>query len=40
MLKDELWYAYNDCGMGMCAELGANNDALTREEQVSHCLLL
>jgi acetyl-CoA acetyltransferase len=40
MLKDGLWDVYNDCAMGMCAELRANNDALTREEQVSHCLLL
>lgn len=40
MLKDGLWDVYNDCAMGMCVELRANNDALTREEQVSHCLLL
>ncbi|AQK73918.1 hypothetical protein ZEAMMB73_Zm00001d017750 [Zea mays] len=32
-LNDGLWDVYNDCAMGMCAELRANNDALTREEQ-------
>ena len=40
MLKDGLWDVYNDCAMGMCAELCADNHALTREDQVSHCLLL
>jgi acetyl-CoA acetyltransferase len=36
MLKDGLWDVYNDCAMGMCAELCADNHALTREDQVSH----
>ncbi|PWZ06579.1 Acetyl-CoA acetyltransferase, cytosolic 1 [Zea mays] len=35
MLKDGLWDVYNDCAMGMCAELCADNHALTREDQVS-----
>jgi acetyl-CoA acetyltransferase len=34
MLKDGLWDVYNDCAMGMCAELCADNHALTREDQV------
>ncbi|CAL4961554.1 unnamed protein product [Urochloa decumbens] len=33
MLKDGLWDVYNDCAMGMCAELCADNHALTREDQ-------
>ncbi|AQL05920.1 putative acetyl-CoA acetyltransferase cytosolic 2 [Zea mays] len=30
---DGLWDVYNDCAMGMCAELCADNHALTREDQ-------
>ncbi|XP_058219944.1 acetyl-CoA acetyltransferase 2 [Rhododendron vialii] len=33
MLKDGLWDAYNDCGMGVCAELCAEQHKVTREEQ-------
>lgn len=33
MLKDGLWDVYNDCGMGVCAELCVENHKLTREEQ-------
>ncbi|CAH9060665.1 unnamed protein product [Cuscuta europaea] len=33
MLKDGLWDVYNDCGMGVCAELCAENHKLSREEQ-------
>uniref|UniRef100_A0ACD5YHU0 Uncharacterized protein n=1 Tax=Avena sativa TaxID=4498 RepID=A0ACD5YHU0_AVESA len=33
MLKDGLWDVYNDCAMGVCAELCADNHALTREDQ-------
>jgi hypothetical protein len=36
MLKDGLWDVYNDCAMGMCAELCADNHALTREDQVPY----
>jgi acetyl-CoA C-acetyltransferase len=36
MLKDGLWDVYGDCAMGMCAELCADNHALTREDQVSY----
>lgn len=35
MLKDGLWDVYNDCAMGMCAELCADQHTITREEQVS-----
>lgn len=34
MLKDGLWDVYNDCGMGVCAELCAENHNLSREDQV------
>ncbi|KAF8702522.1 hypothetical protein HU200_032903 [Digitaria exilis] len=34
MLKDGLWDVYGDCAMGMCAELCADNHALTREDQI------
>lgn len=34
MLKDGLWDVYNDCGMGVCAEICAENHTVTREEQV------
>ncbi|XP_025799494.1 acetyl-CoA acetyltransferase, cytosolic 1-like [Panicum hallii] len=33
MIKDGLWDVYGDCAMGMCAELCADNHALTREDQ-------
>lgn len=34
MLKDGLWDVYNDCSMGICAELCSDNHSITREEQV------
>lgn len=34
MLKDGLWDVYNDFGMGVCAEICAENHSITREEQV------
>ena len=34
MLKDGLWDVYNDFGMGVCAELCADQHNITREEQV------
>lgn len=33
MLKDGLWDVYNDCSMGICAELCSDNHSITREEQ-------
>lgn len=33
MLKDGLWDVYNDFGMGVCAEICADNHTVTREEQ-------
>ncbi|KAM0883492.1 hypothetical protein ACQ4PT_031597 [Festuca glaucescens] len=33
MLKDGLWDVYGDYAMGVCAELCADNHALTREDQ-------
>ncbi|RXH67869.1 hypothetical protein DVH24_028016 [Malus domestica] len=33
MLKDGLWDVYNDYGMGVCAELCAEQHSVTREEQ-------
>ncbi|XP_058112660.1 acetyl-CoA acetyltransferase 2-like isoform X2 [Magnolia sinica] len=36
MLKDGLWDVYNDYGMGMCAELCADQHMITREEQDSY----
>ncbi|KAI3976123.1 hypothetical protein MKX01_006639 [Papaver californicum] len=33
MLKDGLWDVYNDYGMGVCAELCADNHTVTRDEQ-------
>lgn len=35
MLKDGLWDVYNDCGMGVCAELCAEQHSVTREDQVT-----
>lgn len=40
MLKDGLWDVYNDFGMGVCAELCAEQHAVTREEQVCFCSVL
>lgn len=37
MLKDGLWDVYNDFGMGVCAELCADQHKITREEQVIVC---
>lgn len=34
MLRDGLWDVYNDCGMGVCAELCADKHAITRDDQV------
>lgn len=34
MLKDGLWDVYNDCSMGTCAELCAEQHSITRENQV------
>ncbi|KAH0669915.1 hypothetical protein AABB24_009630 [Solanum stoloniferum] len=33
MLKDGLTDVYNDCGMGVCAEICAENHKITREDQ-------
>ncbi|XP_042009559.1 acetyl-CoA acetyltransferase, cytosolic 1-like [Salvia splendens] len=33
MLKDGLWDVYGDVGMGVCAELCAENHSITREQQ-------
>lgn len=33
MMKDGLWDVYNDCGMGVCAELCAEQHAISREDQ-------
>ncbi|TQD75903.1 hypothetical protein C1H46_038534 [Malus baccata] len=33
MLKDGLWDVYNDYGMGVCAELCADQHSVTREDQ-------
>nr|AUZ98386.1 acetyl-CoA C-acetyltransferase isoform 1 [Trachyspermum ammi] len=38
MLKDGLWDVYNDFGMGVCAELCAEQHKLTREEQDSYAI--
>jgi len=34
MLKDGLWDVYNDFGMGVCAEMCADQHAITRDQQV------
>lgn len=39
MLKDGLWDVYNDCGMGTCAELCADQHLITRENQVLYSLI-
>ncbi|GFQ07849.1 acetyl-coa acetyltransferase cytosolic 1, partial [Phtheirospermum japonicum] len=36
MLKDGLWDVYNDFGMGVCAEMCADQHNITREEQDSY----
>ncbi|KAF6153789.1 hypothetical protein GIB67_001022 [Kingdonia uniflora] len=38
MLKDGLWDVYNDYGMGVCAELCADNHTVTREEQDAYAI--
>ncbi|KAL3510051.1 hypothetical protein ACH5RR_029452 [Cinchona calisaya] len=38
MMKDGLWDVYNDCGMGVCAELCAENHSITREEQDNYAI--
>nr|QEY10153.1 acetyl-CoA acetyltransferase [Scutellaria barbata] len=38
MLKDGLWDVYNDFGMGVCAELCADQYNITREEQDSYAV--
>ncbi|KAJ1415590.1 Thiolase-like [Sesbania bispinosa] len=38
MLKDGLWDVYKDVGMGVCAELCADNHSLTREDQDNYAI--
>ncbi|KAL1827918.1 hypothetical protein ACET3Z_006330 [Daucus carota] len=38
MLKDGLWDVYNDFGMGVCAELCAEQHRVTRDEQDSYAI--
>ncbi|XP_004507588.1 acetyl-CoA acetyltransferase 2 [Cicer arietinum] len=38
MLKDGLWDVYNDFGMGICAELCADQHVITRDEQDSYAI--
>ncbi|KAL5126046.1 Acetyl-CoA acetyltransferase, cytosolic 1 [Glycine soja] len=38
MLKDGLWDVYKDVGMGVCAELCADNHALTRDDQDNYAV--
>ncbi|PSS24754.1 Acetyl-CoA acetyltransferase [Actinidia chinensis var. chinensis] len=38
MLKDGLWDVYNDFGMGVCAELCADQHNITREEQDAYAI--
>uniref|UniRef100_A0A5B7AZS8 Putative acetyl-CoA acetyltransferase, cytosolic 1-like isoform X1 n=1 Tax=Davidia involucrata TaxID=16924 RepID=A0A5B7AZS8_DAVIN len=38
MLKDGLWDVYNDFGMGLCAELCADQHTITREEQDAYAI--
>ncbi|KAI5059217.1 hypothetical protein GOP47_0025536 [Adiantum capillus-veneris] len=33
MMKDGLWDVYNDCGMGVCAEICAEQHVISREDQ-------
>ncbi|GAB2279807.1 hypothetical protein Dimus_014446 [Dionaea muscipula] len=38
MLKDGLWDVYNDFGMGICAEICADQHRISREEQDSYAI--
>lgn len=38
MMKDGLWDVYNDFGMGVCAELCADQYKITRDEQDSYAI--
>uniref|UniRef100_A0A5B7AWP3 Putative acetyl-CoA acetyltransferase, cytosolic 1 n=1 Tax=Davidia involucrata TaxID=16924 RepID=A0A5B7AWP3_DAVIN len=38
MLKDGLWDVYNDYGMGVCAELCADQHTISREEQDNYAI--
>ncbi|XLS79178.1 hypothetical protein HN51_063403 [Arachis hypogaea] len=38
MIKDGLWDVYNDFGMGVCAELCADQHVITRDEQDSYAI--
>ncbi|CAN0890949.1 Probable acetyl-CoA acetyltransferase, cytosolic 2 [Linum grandiflorum] len=38
LLKDGLWDVYNDFGMGVCAEICADQHCITREEQDSYAI--
>ncbi|PQQ11239.1 acetyl-CoA acetyltransferase cytosolic 1 [Prunus yedoensis var. nudiflora] len=38
MLKDGLWDVYNDIGMGVCAEMCADQHSISREEQDSYAI--
>ncbi|RDX89522.1 putative acetyl-CoA acetyltransferase, cytosolic 2, partial [Mucuna pruriens] len=38
MVKDGLWDVYNDFGMGVCAELCADQHVITRDEQDSYAI--
>ncbi|OIW04289.1 hypothetical protein TanjilG_00849 [Lupinus angustifolius] len=38
MLKDGLWDVYKDVGMGVCAELCADNHAITRDDQDNYAV--
>ena len=38
MMKDGLWDVYNDCGMGVCAEICAEQHCISREDQVQYNL--
>ncbi|KAL0925036.1 hypothetical protein M5K25_003342 [Dendrobium thyrsiflorum] len=38
MLKDGLWDVYNDFGMGVCAELCANQHSIARDEQDTYAI--
>ncbi|XP_047334423.1 acetyl-CoA acetyltransferase, cytosolic 1-like [Impatiens glandulifera] len=38
MMKDGLWDVYNDYGMGVCAELCADNHGISREDQDNYAI--
>ncbi|KAI5670077.1 hypothetical protein M9H77_10441 [Catharanthus roseus] len=38
MMKDGLWDVYNDCGMGVCAEICAEQHGITREDQDNYAI--